>query len=102
MISTILSGIIKVAMYSLDFFLAPIYAAISNINLGGTTVDDLLNEFLTVMYNISRVLPWLVDATGIPKPVIRVLLLVFLACLTLRLSVYVIKLIVKWWDRIVA
>lgn len=101
MINTIISGVFRFVINILDFFLQPIEDLIYRAGLGNG-YNTLLNHFNTLMTQLRQILPWVVDATGIPKLLFAVIFGIFLAVLTLKLSIFLLKLILKWWDRIVA
>lgn len=101
MVNTILSGLISISVKVLDWFLSPINDLIAQSSLHDN-FNNFSNAFMVTMNNIRGVLPWVIDATGIPKPLFTMIFGVFLGGIVLRLSVLTIKLIVKWWDRIVA
>lgn len=101
MINTLVNGVLSVSIHILDFFLSPIENLIYSSGLGDN-YNSFVNAFMSTMANIRAVLPWVIDATGIPKPIFSMIFTVFLAGIILRLSVFIIKWLVKWWDRIVA
>lgn len=101
MINTIITGFISISVKILDWFLQPISQYIHNSSLHDG-FNTFTNNFASFMNIIKGVLPWLIDALCIPKPLFVIIMGVFLAGIVLRLSVLTIKMVVKWWDRIVA
>lgn len=101
MINTLFSGLLTVSMKVLDFFLQPISQLIHNSSLHDG-FNNFTTNFATLMNTLKGVLPWVIDATGLPKPLFVTIFGVFLAGITLRISVLVLKIVVKWWDRIIA
>lgn len=101
MINTVITGLFKFSINVLDFFLSPIENLIYSSGLGNG-YNQLLNHFATLMTNLRSVLPWVIDATGIPKPLFSVLFGIFLAILGLKVGVLILKIVLKWWDRIIA
>lgn len=101
MVNTILNGFLTVSMKVLDFFLQPISTMISQSGLHDG-FNTFVNNFMTLMNTLKGVLPWVIDATGLPKPLFTLIFAVVLASIGLRLSVLVLKVVVKWWDRIIA
>lgn len=101
MINTILSGVLKMSFHVLDFFLSPIQRALDSAGLGAG-LTQFSNAFQSLMNTLKGVLPWVIDATGLPKPIFAVIFATFLAGVGLRIAVFTLKLILKWWDRVVA
>lgn len=101
MVNTLLNGFLTISMKVLDFFLAPISTMISNSGLHNG-FNTFTNNFSSLMTTLKGVLPWVIDATGIPKPVFILMFGVVLGGIGLRISVFVLKIVVKWWDRIIA
>lgn len=101
MTNTIFSGLLTISMKVLDFFLQPISQLIHNSSL-----HDGFNAFTTnfanLMNTLKGVLPWVIEATGLPKPLFVTIFGVILAGITLRLSIFILKIILTWWDRIIA
>ena len=102
MINTLLSGVLTVSMTVVNWVLTPIYNLIDGINFNGTSLSDCVSLFNSFLSTISAVLSWVADATGIPPIMFTFMFGIFTICINLRLSVYIIKLVLKWWDRIVA
>ena len=102
MISNILNGFLSLSMTVVNWFLTPIYNVIDDIDLGGITVADMLSYVNSLFTTISGVMSWVIDATGIPRVLFTLMFGVYLTCITIRLSIYIVKMIVKWWDRIIA
>lgn len=102
MISNILNGFLSLSMTVVNWFLTPIWNLISDIDLGGTTFADMLSSVNLLFTNLSSTLSWVIDATGIPRVLFVLIFGIYLTCITLRISIYVVKMIVKWWDRIIA
>lgn len=102
MVNTLLNGIVSVSITVVNWFLSPIYNLIDNISLGNVNLSDLLSNFNSFISTATTYLNWVIDATGIPKPLIIIMVGVLGGCIMLRIQMYVLKLVLKWWDRIVA
>ena len=101
MVNALLNGFLTVSMKVLDFFLSPIDTLISQSGLHDG-FNTFVNNFQSLMTTLKGVLPWVIDATGVPKPLFVLIFSVVLGSIGLRLSVLVLKIVVKWWDRIIA
>lgn len=101
MINTLFSGFLSVSMKVLDFFLSPISTMIHNSSLH-TGFNTFANDYMSLMSMLKNYLPWCVSITGLPKSMFLLVFGVFLAGITLRLSVFILKIVLKWWDRIIA
>lgn len=102
MINTLLKGVLDVSMNVLNWFLTPIWNLIDNIDLGGVTLNDCLAQVNNLFTTISSVMSWVIDATGMPRVLFTLMFSIYLICITMRVTIYLVKMIVKWWDRIIA
>lgn len=102
MINTILNGFFSITMTVLNWFLDPIWNVIDNINIGGTSIADLLNTINNLFDLLTNVMSWIVDATGLPRALFLLMFGIYLVCLTLRATIYIIKMLLRWWDKIIA
>lgn len=101
MINNILNALFGIVFYILDFFLAPIYDALADVDLGGTTFADAIAQLNDYMLLLRQTLGWVADATGIPGWLFTLMGTFLLTNITARISIYIIKLIVKWWHKII-
>lgn len=102
MINTLLNGVVSVSITVVNWFLTPIYNFIDTIDLGSGTLTNLVSNFNSFITTATQYLGWVIDATGIPKPLIVIIIGVLGYCIMLRFRVYLFKLILKYWDRIIA
>lgn len=101
MVNTILSGFLTLGMKVLDFFLSPIENAITHSGLN-TGFNTFVSNFNSLMNVLKGVLPWVIDATGLPKALFKLIFTAFIGGVGVRVGMLVTKLVLKWWDRIVA
>lgn len=101
MIDKIILGLLSVSMHVLDWFLAPLSTALSHSDVGRHILAGA-NQFISLCNMVDAVMLWVVDLTGIPRPLLTILGGILISCITLRLQCYVLKMVVKWWDRIIA
>lgn len=100
MVNTLLSGFINIAISLINWFLTPIYNLLDNIDINGFTLQQglvLVNDYLQ---QINSVLGWVADATGLPGWLFATLGAFMLVNISLRIAVYAIKLILKWYRKI--
>lgn len=102
MINTILNGFLDISMNVINWFLTPIWNLIDNINIGGTTVGDMITALSQLLNQMSTTLVWIIDATGLPPALFVLLLSIYISCIVLRFSIYIVKAILRWWDKIIA
>lgn len=100
MINTILKGFFSIVITLTNYFLQPIYDLIADIDIGGLTIADVLNQMNSYIILLRSGLAWVANATGIPSWLFGVMGLFLTANLTLRITVYVIKLILKWYRKL--
>lgn len=102
MINTLLTGVIDVSITFINWFLTPIYNFIDNTSMGNFSLTDLVTNFNSFISTATTYVGWFVDALAIPKPLLIIILGVLGYCVIVRIRVYLFKLILKYWDRIVA
>ena len=100
MINTILKGLFSIVFTIMNTFLSPIYDAVADIDLGGFTVADTISQMNSFLTLIRTTLVWVADATGIPLWLFNIMGLFMLANITLRIVLYVLKLLLKWYRKL--
>lgn len=100
MINTILQGLFSAFISMANNFLTPIYALVQNIDLGGYTIGDALIQINAYITLLRQSIGWVANATGIPGWLFALMGLFLTANLTLRVAVYVIKLLLKWYRKL--
>lgn len=101
MIDKIILGFLNTSMHVIEWFLGPLTRALANTQIG-QRILDASDNFIAVCNMVDSVMLWVVDATGIPRPMLTILGAILFSCITLRFQCYLFKMIVKWWDRIIA
>lgn len=102
MINTIISGLTNASISVINFLLTPIYYLIDHIDLGNVNLSDMVTSFNSFVSTATTYVSWLVDALGIPRPLLIVIFAILGQCILLRFQMYTLKLVLKWWDRIIA
>lgn len=102
MINTIINGFFSVSMNIMNWFLTPIWNIIDNIDLGGSSVSDLITQVNNLFNLLSNTMSWIIDATGIPRVIFSLMFGVYLTCISMRIAIYIVKMILRWWDKIFA
>ena len=100
MINTILKGFFSIVITMTNIFLQPIYNLIANIDIGGMTIADVLNQVNGYIVILRGGLSWVANATGLPSWLFGVMGLFLTANISVRVSIYVIKLILKWYRKL--
>lgn len=100
MINTLLKGFFSIVITLSNWFLSPIYDLIDDIDIGGMTIADVLTIMNNYIVLLRNGISWVANATGIPSWLFGVMGLFLTANLTLRITVYVIKLILKWYRKL--
>lgn len=100
MINTILQGLFSIVFTLMNSFLEPIYNVIADIDLGGYTVADTISQMNTFVNLIKNTLVWVADATGLPGWLFNIMGLFMLANISLRIALYVLKLLLKWYRKL--
>lgn len=100
MINTILKGLFSMIVTMSNFFLQPIYDLIDDIDLGGFTFSDILALMNAYIGLLRNALSWVADATGLPGWLFGLMALFTMANITTRVAVYVIKLLLKWYRKL--
>lgn len=100
MIDTIMKGLFSMFIALANNFLSPIYSLIANIDLGGYTIADALTQLNLYITLLRQSIGWVANATGIPGWLFALMGLFMIANLTLRIAVYVIKLLLKWYRKL--
>lgn len=97
MINALLTGIFKVITGLVNLILSPINSLITN------SIPDLANIFATIRtcFNILfSGLGWWKDASLLSSETISLLILCWTIRLTLPLTIYVVKLAIKWYNKL--
>lgn len=97
MIGKILTGIINLIVSLVSILFTPIDNLISSL------LPDLSNAFTAVGNFISicvSSIGWVIDAVGIPSELIALIVSYYTFKLTVPLLVYLVKLAIKWYDKI--
>lgn len=97
MIGKLLSGIINLIISLVSVIFTPIDNLITSL------VPDLANAFSAIGNFIALCISgigWVIDALGIPSSLIALLISYYTFKLTVPLLVYVVKLALKWYDKL--
>lgn len=97
MINAILTGIIKLIVSLVSIILLPIDALITSLLPDLADALSSVGEFFQI---ISQSLGWVISATGISNKTILVIVIYYTFKLTAPLLVYMIKLAIKWYDKL--
>lgn len=100
MINTILQGLFSAFISMANNFLSPLYDLIDDIDLGGYTIGDALTQLNAYITLLRQSIGWVANATGIPGWLFALMGLFMVANITLRIAVYVIKLLLKWYRKL--
>lgn len=100
MINTLLKGFFSIVITLTNYFLTPIYNLIANIDLGGFTVADTISQLSAYVSLLQGGLSWVANAIGLPGWLFALMGLFLIANITLRVAIYVIKLILKWYRKL--
>lgn len=97
MIAIILIGFIKLVVFLVNYILGPID------NIIATYLPDLANAINAVgafWTMLLSVIGWCVDATGLSGQTIAVIVIYYVFKLTVPILVYVVKLALKWYRKL--
>lgn len=97
MIGKILTGIFKLIISLVNVILSPIDTLINNAL---PDVASGINAFNSLINYVINFMAYVVDASGLSSTAINLIILYFTFTLTLPLSVYTIKLAMKWYDKL--
>ncbi len=94
MISSLLLGFFKLLTFIVNLVLSPINLLILN---AFPNLNDALNSINSFFSLCFRYVPWVVDALGITPLALNIVILYWTFALTVPLTVFVIKIAVKWY-----
>lgn len=97
MINAILTGIFKILTYLISLFLTPINLLITNFLPGLDSALSSLSSFFTYCF---QYVGWILDSCFISSETVSLLIAIWVFKLTAPLLVYLIKLIVRWYNKL--
>ena len=97
MINKLLMGIIKLIISLVSVILYPIDALITTLLPDLAESLSSVGEFFQI---ISQSIGWVISATGISNKTILVVIMYYTFKLTAPLMFYMIKLALKWYNRL--
>lgn len=98
MINAILKGIFSLITDLVGVLLSPIDSIISSALPGLQSALNAIGQFLTL---ITSALGWVLSVFGLPNECLSLIVLYFTFKLTVPLTIYAIKLAVKWYHMLV-
>lgn len=99
MINSLLNGLIEFFKGFLNLILGPIDNLIVQYLPDFSDMLDYVGNFFNIILGF---IPWILSWLHIPAIVLGFVLSYWIAKLTLSFLIHEIKLVVAWWDRIVA
>lgn len=97
MIGKILSGIFKLIIGLVSIILSPIDALITS-NLPG--INDAISSFNILINYVINFIGYCIDATGLSSTAINLIIIYYGFILVVPLSVYTIKLAIRWYNAL--
>lgn len=99
MINSILNGLIEFFTTLLNILLLPLDTAIQTFLPDFSDVLSLFNDFVD---QVLGFFPWILSWFNIPDLVLTLAVGWIIGKISISIAVYTIKLVVAWWDRLVA
>ena len=97
MIGKLLSGIINLIISLVSTIFAPIDNLITSLVPNLSSAFTAIGNFIAIC--ISGI-GWVIDALGIPSQLVALLVAYYTFKLTVPMLVYVVKLAIKWYDKL--
>ena len=98
MINVIVTGFLNFIILVCNIILLPINAVIEKFL---PDLDMMLSSLKPLFDTASQYLNWVISLSGLSTAAIQFIVLYFTFKLTVPLSVYVIKFVVKWYNALV-
>ena len=98
MIKAIINGIFKLVVSLISVLLAPIDSIITNALPGLSSAISAIGSFLQIC---SSALGWVLSCFGLSSACLSLIVVYFTFKLTIPITIYVIKLAIKWYHMLV-
>lgn len=97
MIKIIINGIMSLVIGLVNLLLSPIDLAINNALPSLANAFDLVSNFFDTIGNI---VPFVISYTGLTPLVLNIIIDIFVFILSVPLLVDVVKLAIRWYDKL--
>lgn len=97
MINKILIGFIKLVIHLVEFVFTPIDTLIQNV---APDLSNALNQIGGFFNYVNQFIGWAVSITGLSSETLSLIVIFYTFKLTAPLMVYVIKLALRWYRKL--